>query len=535
MKKKANFFSKLGLNEPNTFIGGVSSVITTNTELASYLSITHSAISNFTISGDDISCYINSDYLLSDYAFNNDDSAFDWGNGNIVTYYWDNDGRCTGFERAIFDGQTNLHNVYFPGVTTTTAQEVFKNKGTSNVETLYHLPNLTTITNNDEMWLNLDTALIVMPECTQLYTTADDSIFNLADRVEVYVDVSLSTNNGGNPDGDLTYLNGRTDTVINYSNNNTSPSSISDLSLDTAYGASLIINWSAPSSSNSIDYYLVFVNHKYIGKTTSLSYYITGLEVNTSYDIFIVTLDSEGNTSFSNTLTQATNSSYYNPTSDLISYWNFDTDSTDQVGTNDGTDTSVSYVSGLISNCADFTAGTSSNISVADDDSLSFGNSTTDSPFSSSFWVKFNVVGNAWFYNKRGIAAGNIDREYQIYFYLGKLSFTIYDQSTGGFKTTEFTWTPTTGVWYHIGHTYSGSGQPKLFLNGVAVGSSSNGGTYVAMENVNAPLTIGKASFSTLFSFDGYMDECGIANVEWSIEEMYDIYQKGLNGIILTD
>lgn len=46
-------------------------------------------------------------------------------------------------------------------------------------------------------------------------------------------------------------------------------------------------------------------------------------------------------------------------TDNLISYYKLDSNSNDSVGTNNGTDTSVSYVAGKIGNAASFNGSTS--------------------------------------------------------------------------------------------------------------------------------------------------------------------------------
>ena len=209
-----------------------------------------------------------------------------------------------------------------------------------------------------------------------------------------------------------------------------------------------------------------------------------------------------------------------------ISYWNFDANSNDQVGTNNGVDDLMLYnAGGVVDNRADFTSSTSSKISIPHNASLSFGSS----PFSYSMWVKFDSIKNSWFMNKR--ATSGLVREYQLVYYLNGLYVSLFDSTNGGGIVTIFDWLPIINNWYHIGHTWAGGlSQPKLFLNGAEVGTAINSGVFENTQNSSSPLVFGKANFSNSYSLDGWMDETYLWNLELTNAQMLEAYNKGLNG-----
>jgi hypothetical protein len=228
------------------------------------------------------------------------------------------------------------------------------------------------------------------------------------------------------------------------------------------------------------------------------------------------------------------------PVANIVSYWNFDTDSTDQVGTNDGADTSMSYdAGGLVSNRANFTAGTSSHISVADASTLTFGNGTTDVPFSVSMWVKWNATpSTSVFFNKKDISAGTTG-EYQLSYSGTVLEYTLFDGGASNYLQNKFNRAFSSGVWYHIVLTYNGNGTNagiNCFVNSTEIVgyTTANAGTYVAMENTATPLIIGKNAQSTTRSLNGFMDEVALFDKELTEDEILTLYNKGIAGTALN-
>ncbi len=581
-----------GLPEPNTFIGGVSSTITSASLLASKLSISESDIQNFTIVGNNIACLIDVDYSIEIQGFR----------AIGLNYYIDKDGYCISLNNQSFDRQ-DLNIIILPNAGIYGSGNFSVNQG----------------------FINHD--IISIPKATPIGATAsNENNFTRARINTLYTNSVNETNNGGLPDGDITGAESINN--VKYSINLTSPNAINNLALDAVYATILKFSFTEPVSTNDIDYYLIFNGINFLGKityqnpalkgfssstnyselkaisldemgnisgfsnsisvttittditdlalensygtalklgwsfvfnseideyevyldnvlnktVTSQEAFITGLSLNTDYDIKVRGKYNNGDyTAYSNILTQTTDVSEDIPYGNIVSYWNFNSNSKDQVGSNNGLDTGISYIaSGGIGNVADFTAGNTSTIQVADNDSLSFGNGTSDSPFTISLMVKFNITGASMLINK----SNGSFREYDIFYDTGsnQLIWRIYNNgSTSSSIKVSYDWSAngqTTGVWYSIIGTYNGSGLNsglKLYVDSLIVGSAATTGTYTAMLNSSSPIYIGKFATITAVSLNGYMDEISIFNKELNSSEVSEIYSKQQSGLALTE
>lgn len=489
--------------EPNTFIGGIGSMVTSASDLASKTSLSVGDISLFNVdANNNVSCKIDINYTINNSPF-----------GGLVTYYIDLNGRCTSIGDSALKSLVNKV-VVLPSLTSCTTQG-FAGGGSG------------TRANYD---------IISLPILNPIGSTVGYNMnFQYSNITNLYVNNANATNNGGSPDGDLTDVNA-TIANLNYSTNTTSPDAIDDLSVSDYGGASIHVEWTAPTSTNAVDFYLVFVNNAYVGFTQLTTYTVTLLDFNTSYDIRVVALDEMGNISpFSNTVSQTTLSDYDIPTGDIVSYWNFDSNSNDQVGSNNGTDTSVSYVaSGGIGNVADFTAGNTSAITIPDAADLSFGNGTTDNDFTFLTRVKFVSVNNGAMFSKRTAAATDLEYIFSYSTTLGWIC-RLTDYSTGGNRDIRASLVPTLNQWYEAGIVYK-SGVGTIFLNGLAQQTTNTDtGTYVAMENGTGTLSFGKYQNSSAISLDGYLDEPVIFNTAISNAQMADIFAKHQAGQYLTE
>lgn len=503
-------FDYLGVSAPilpNTFIGGIGGTITTPTDLANKLSISSANILDFQIdSNNNVSCHINADYSINDNAFNTDLS---------LTYYIDLGGRCTSFGIQSLYNSYNILAGYFPSLTSTGANP-FRCLSSSNESNYY---------------------VLSIPLLTPIgATSGNDSSLNNTNCIDFYTNSANATNNGGSPDGDLT--SAVVITNLNYVSDTNAPDAVDDLATSNITSSTIDLTWSAPTSTNAIDVYLIFQNGNIVGTSASTSFTATLLDQMTDYDFKILTFDVEGNSSdFSNVVSETT-LAYDIPIANIISYWNFDADSTDQVGANDGVDTAMSYIaSGGIGNVANFTAGVTSKITVADAANLSFGNSTTDSACSFLCRVKFTSIGSVIQFIRKGAAATL--REYVLRYDAGKLEFRLFDQSSGGYIEATFTVSLTTGVWYEFAGTYDGSGSQsgiELYKDGTLLAATKTlSGSYTAMENQSDPLVFGNISDNTTQALNGYEDEAVIFNVELTATQIFDIYNKHQLGKYLTE
>ena len=175
--------------------------------------------------------------------------------------------------------------------------------------------------------------------------------------------------------------------------------------------------------------------------------------------------------------------------------------------------------------------GTNDYIDLGDSDDLSFGNGTTDSPFSISAWVNMTDATN--FITIAKDATSN--REYVIRtLSADKLHFYLLDSSSNGYiGRISPAVTSNQGTWIHTIYTYNGNSSSsgiKIYLNGSQVDNDNyEGGSYTAMENTNAALNIGRQERGINYS-NGKMDEVAIFNVELTEQEVQSIYNATETG-----
>ncbi|MFA6064471.1 MAG: LamG domain-containing protein [archaeon] len=180
---------------------------------------------------------------------------------------------------------------------------------------------------------------------------------------------------------------------------------------------------------------------------------------------------------------------------------------------------------------------------VADKDVYSFGNGTSDLPFSVSTWLKM--------YNANGFRAiGKIDNttngaewlmgtssvgNYGVFLYSGGSS------SSNLFVTSDLNASVDTNTWAHIVVTYDGSKSGlgiKIYRNGLLLSSSiTTNGTYAALANTTAPLRVGIAwpNSPAYTSFaKGVIEEPAIWNRALSASEVNELYRKGVSKLDLN-
>jgi hypothetical protein len=167
-------------------------------------------------------------------------------------------------------------------------------------------------------------------------------------------------------------------------------------------------------------------------------------------------------------------------------------------------------------------------IDCGDSDDLSFGNGTTDSPFSISAWVKLNLLsGNSTIVSKD---LGGVLREYALFVLpTGKIRIFLKSQAGNNQQSIDSTTALLTGQWYHIGCTYNGVGGNDaadgltLYVNGSAeTPTNVSKQAYVAMSNTTADFRIGKYSTGNLMK--GSTDEVAVFNSALSLETIEKIY-----------
>ena len=166
-------------------------------------------------------------------------------------------------------------------------------------------------------------------------------------------------------------------------------------------------------------------------------------------------------------------------------------------------------------------------VDCGDADNLSFGNGSTDSPFSISAWINMNSI------NKFRILSKYEAPNYEYQFDVGsssKLELYIFDGTK--YRARLFNTPLNTGQWYHVAATYSGVGGAnaqdgiKIYVDGVRVDDTTDtNGTYVAMHNTTADVYIGQ--IASTFA-NGAMDEVAIFSSELSQSDITSIYNSGV-------
>ena len=149
--------------------------------------------------------------------------------------------------------------------------------------------------------------------------------------------------------------------------------------------------------------------------------------------------------------------------------------------------------------------GSNDYVSVADNDDLSFGDGSNDSPFSLCAWVNPTDATSFWI-SQKGVYADNTN-EWNVFCTSGdKFGIQLFDESASAFPYRRMATNFPQGQWSHVAVTYDGSGGSTalngatLYLNGEATSSDSvsNDSNYVAMENLSDDMYIGtdKSNYS---------------------------------------
>jgi hypothetical protein len=167
-------------------------------------------------------------------------------------------------------------------------------------------------------------------------------------------------------------------------------------------------------------------------------------------------------------------------------------------------------------------------VSVADNSNLSFGNGSTDSPFSISAWIKIGQTTTQGIVSKYG--ENNVTREYLFQITASKIRLTLI-ASGGATNFATGNSALSLNTWHHVAFTYDGSGGPtayngiNLYVNGTAETATTGGSAYTAMTNTVTDVEIGRYGTREL---NGAMDEVAIFSSELSASDITSIYNSGV-------
>ncbi len=177
--------------------------------------------------------------------------------------------------------------------------------------------------------------------------------------------------------------------------------------------------------------------------------------------------------------------------------------------------------------------GTNDYISVADNDSLSFGDGSNDSAFSISAWINMDDATKFRIASKCAFDGSSLMEYTFTTSGSDALLLQLFDATTGnniaGFGSTL---TSSQGKWIHVACTYDASESAsgiKIYVDGSDVtASTSTDGTYVAMHNTTAELELGRlrsGSGTTTYS-DGKINNVKVFNTALTQDQVRELYTK---------
>jgi len=171
-------------------------------------------------------------------------------------------------------------------------------------------------------------------------------------------------------------------------------------------------------------------------------------------------------------------------------------------------------------------------IDCGDSDDFSFGNGSSDSPFTVSTWVYAEGSSTFPFFDKYPDAGTWSLREYRIeIFGTDKVVLIIYDGSETARHEIYSNSLITRDQWQHVVITYDGRGGAdagdgvKIYINGSESTTTINSyGNYVAMENTTSPVRIGRIGSTYA---DGKISQCCV--FDYVLSENQRTYLNALN------
>lgn len=189
----------------------------------------------------------------------------------------------------------------------------------------------------------------------------------------------------------------------------------------------------------------------------------------------------------------------YVPSGNLVSWWGFNGDASDAVGTNNFTVNAAALTAdrNSVSNSAYQFNGTNQSLKI-DVPSFSFGQTST---FTVSFWMQRVNQGYGVTMMHGSAASGNFIWNFQTGS-TGNFQFGSNKQGSA------WVWifdTYTTSVWEHYVGTYN-NGSMVLYKDGVQAGTASN--SYTGVSQTTLPFYVGRGPGGAFF--EGRVDDIGI-------------------------
>lgn len=202
----------------------------------------------------------------------------------------------------------------------------------------------------------------------------------------------------------------------------------------------------------------------------------------------------------------------------LLARWPGDDSTAEVAHARDGTLVNGTYAPGKVANAFSFD-GVGDTVTAPDNTDWALGGD-----FTVDTWVNFTSVPVAGHIAFVAHDEGNGYHPKWIFWWkdTGQLSFH-FNTGSATVDPVSYSWTPTTGTWYHVAVTRAGS-TFTLYLNGTSVATGSE---TTAIPDAAGPLTLGSAENN--YFLDGLLDEPEIYQRALSDTEVKAINDAGAN------
>jgi hypothetical protein len=215
-------------------------------------------------------------------------------------------------------------------------------------------------------------------------------------------------------------------------------------------------------------------------------------------------------------------------TDNLVSYYKFDGDANDSVGTNDGTVyNAILTSSGKINQAYNYNYD-SSTIKYIEYNSTELNQNTFNSDYSISFWVNPDLFpGSDWLTILNKPYTSHTPPYYQFLFNIGSDGFTCILSDSSDDSIFSLSYTTSTLKWYHIILTYNDTSKEfKFYVDGTLRDSATVGDH----TNYNTKLTTGiltNLTSTSNYQMKGIIDEMGFWSRALTSSEVSQHYNSG--------
>jgi len=197
-----------------------------------------------------------------------------------------------------------------------------------------------------------------------------------------------------------------------------------------------------------------------------------------------------------------------------IAYYPFNGDSVDLISANNGTDTNVTYATGVKGQCASITGGgyihTANRVPIPEE-------------FSVSLWFNKSVTHKGWIVSNRS-AKVESETEFQIGFYSSEDHMFFNIKTDDGWFTSHSTsilYNGSNKEWHYVTGVVKNN-EVKIYVDGVLETTTE----YTGTRNKGAVFTGFGCLWANAFEFEGKLDECHFFNRGLTDAEVLTLYQN---------